>query len=473
MTQEEFLSGLREFIVLVAEKKPEANYIAYTAVNLATDQSLKAPANISPSVLGNINNAWNYGDAICSIISAADLLLQNGLDEVNDKESIENYTKASILLISATISIAMTAAGMGAWSFAIATMCDFGIASWDFYRSARKYWDFEYWLEEQLYELDYLTRKINEPDVGDKLHQYEARKEHIIENIKAYATCHYHQKLINSDAEDKSKEALGFQENFNMIFKSHKLTNIGDEDKNEILNHVSAKYIQTPRNSDMLRAEQVKENLKKDTQDKGIKLALKTASMVGMILIAVGASCHPVGLAITAGVAAGYLLYSFGLPAAKKLWNHYCNSSTQKNDNTNNQEISIKENQNQSLDETTTTSMDTSKKQTINKTNINAFITSLETNGYIADVIEEIINDSDDQLSMMKKINERKLELFTFYVNRVHKDPEKDIDKEEFKLFIDQGLSYKSNYRCSQPKVIYANHNKSYYCNQPYEVNIN
>ncbi|TNF69293.1 MAG: hypothetical protein EP298_03925 [Gammaproteobacteria bacterium] len=75
------------------------------------------------------------------------------------------------------------------------------------------------------------------------------------------------------------------------------------------------------------RAQNIKESLKNDTKDKGIKLTLKTFSMVGMTLLAVGAICHPIGLAITALVAADYLLYSFGLPAAKKLWNKCFDSS--------------------------------------------------------------------------------------------------------------------------------------------------
>ncbi|TNF69294.1 MAG: hypothetical protein EP298_03930 [Gammaproteobacteria bacterium] len=333
MTLEEFLSGVREFTGWVAENDPELNYIVFTGVGLTTDGTvpnhlLNTHANISQGTLNGIAAGWNYADAACSIITVGELLLQNYFDEVNDKNRIENYAKAAVLTASVTTLIAMTAAGMGAWGFAIATICDFGIASWDFYRSARKYWDFDYWLEEQLYELDYLSRKISEPDVGDKLSYFQARKTHIIKNIKAYSTYHYHQKLIKSDVEDKSKEAREFEANFNESFNkicaSYNFTHIKRSDKAEILTHVSSKYIQIPRNSDKFRAKQIKENLKKDTQDKGIKLALKTASMVGMILLAVAASCHPVGLAITAGVAAGYLLYSFGFPAAKKLWNHCC-----------------------------------------------------------------------------------------------------------------------------------------------------
>ncbi|MCF6764853.1 hypothetical protein L3V82_03630 [Thiotrichales bacterium 19S3-7] len=329
MTLEEFLSGVRQFSVWVAENDPELNYIAGTGVALATDGTvtnhlLNTHANISQGALNGIASGWNYADAVCSIITVGELLLQNGLDEVNDKDRVENYAKAAVLTISATTLIAMTAAGMGPWGFAVATICDFGIASWDFYRSARKYWDFEYWLEEQLYELDYLTRKINEPDLGDKLH-LEARKKHIIENIKAYATCHYHEKFKSINNE---KNANSYQTEFENMFDriANKFKHIKPEDSAKIKDHVSEKYIKEPLKSDSQRAHSIKRELKKDTQDKGVKLVLKTLSMVGMILIAVGASCHPVGLAITAGVAAGYLLYSFGLPAAKKLWNHCFNT---------------------------------------------------------------------------------------------------------------------------------------------------
>lgn len=38
----------------------------------------------------------------------------------------------------------MILVGMRSWRFVVSTVCDFSIAVWDFYKSARKYWDFDY-----------------------------------------------------------------------------------------------------------------------------------------------------------------------------------------------------------------------------------------------------------------------------------------------------------------------------------------
>ncbi|TNF69292.1 MAG: hypothetical protein EP298_03920 [Gammaproteobacteria bacterium] len=59
MTLEEFLSGVREFTVWVAENDPELNYIAGTGVALATDGTvsnhlLNTHANISEGALNDI-----------------------------------------------------------------------------------------------------------------------------------------------------------------------------------------------------------------------------------------------------------------------------------------------------------------------------------------------------------------------------------------------------------------------------------
>ncbi|MCF6776982.1 hypothetical protein L3V83_10430 [Thiotrichales bacterium 19X7-9] len=353
MTLEEFLSGVREFTVWVAENDPELNYIAGTGVALATDGTvsnhlLNTHANISESALNDIAAGWNYADAASCIITAGDLLLQNGLDEVNNKKRIENYAKAAILNASAASLISMTLVGMGPWGFVVSTVCDFSIAVWDFYKNARKYWDFDYWFEEQLCELYYLSRKIYEIDgilekelieddnqrnkIYDQLENYITRKNNLIEDIKVYSTYYFYQKLQDSNLDDKRKYAnqlvASFNLSFNKAYAKQNLVNIHEDDRNSILNQVSTDNIQTKPSSDMSeRAQNIKESLKNDTKDKGIKLTLKTFSMVGMTLLAVGAVCHPIGLAITASVAAGYLLYSFGFPAAKKLWNRCFESS--------------------------------------------------------------------------------------------------------------------------------------------------
>ncbi|MCF6776985.1 hypothetical protein L3V83_10445 [Thiotrichales bacterium 19X7-9] len=364
-----FLDNSWNYLVEISAKVPDLDYIVGTAVSTAAKNNglFRTSTHIGSQTVTKVGNGWNYLDSAILPFLIGYLYYQNETDQVDDKVKQENKAKIALLSLSFVTSIALTATGFGSIGFAIGTGLDFLSASYDFYDSARKYWDYEYWLECELFKLDYINRQINrhvdklnliDEKHDDKknsllkqLNELNDQKIHILSAIKDYTICHYHNKFQSKYMGAVILHDVSYKDDFDQTLK--KIINKNNfetiESKNDIGTHITSNQLSFNHDSkdseEIKQAKQntqkIKSSLKEDLNDKGVMLVLKTASMVAMTLLAVGtisavAAVHanPIGLAISLSVAAGYLVYSFGLPAAKKLWNSYCDkqeSSNQQN----------------------------------------------------------------------------------------------------------------------------------------------
>ncbi|MCF6764851.1 hypothetical protein L3V82_03620 [Thiotrichales bacterium 19S3-7] len=373
---DDFVEYLTKVIEYLA-KVPDGDYIAGTAVSTAARNNglFKSTTHIGSQTVTKVGNGWNYLDAATIPFLIAHLYYQNAADQVDDKVKQENKAKIALLSASFIVAITLTATGFGSIGFAIGTGIDFLSASYDFYDSAKKYWDYEYWLECQLFSLDHINRKIDNltleidnltyeidnktKDVDneiselkkykEKLESYKSelndKKNDIINNIKNYSTNHYYNKFQDSQLICQLYEnpyKYDFETMIDKIYNKNNFESININDYHELKKDTAKQLVfnqKSAHSEEIAKArestQKIKSSLKADLNDKGVNLTLKTASMVGMTLLAVGTASavvalhtNPVGLAISLSVAAGYLIYSFGLPAAKKVWNHYCDKQT-------------------------------------------------------------------------------------------------------------------------------------------------
>ncbi|MCF6766826.1 hypothetical protein L3V86_00390 [Thiotrichales bacterium 19S11-10] len=318
----EFLDGVRENASEVSDKTPELSYIAFTIIGLLTDGSynhdlLNTNVNISSKALNMISGGWNYSDSACAITMAALLAIQIQQDEVNDKKKKENQIKISLLLTSAALMLSLTPVGLGSWGFAASTVIDTVLASMDFYQAVQSYFDFDYWLEDKLYELDFLEKKIKDcPDSAMELEKkLILERDHLQQQIK---DCCVDYVKNNKKTYTENNQHIETQNLINSITEKNNLNNI-----NKDLLKVTSFDVNNFSKASKENVRKVKKAQQQQIKKSGIKLAIKVGSMVGMTLLAVGAVAHPIGLAITAGVAIGYLLYSFGIPAVSKAYDAY------------------------------------------------------------------------------------------------------------------------------------------------------
>ncbi|MCF6808598.1 hypothetical protein L3V79_09375 [Thiotrichales bacterium 19S9-12] len=318
----EFLNEVREGLSEASDKTPELSYIAFTIIGLLTDgayeyELLNTDVNISNEALSIISDSWNYSDSACVIIMAALLAIQIQKDEVNDKRKKQNQIKISLLLTSAALMLSLTPIGLSSWGFAASTVVDTVLASMDFYQAIQSYFDFDYWLEERLYELDFLEEKIKDcPDSALELEKKLVfERDQLQQQIK---DCCVNYVKNNKKMYTENNQHLETQNLINSMTEKNNLNNINKDSLKVTsfdVNNFSKASKENVRKVKKVQQEQIKKS--------GIKLAIKVGSMVGMTLLAVGACAHPVGLAITVGVAIGYLMYSFGVPAITKVYNTY------------------------------------------------------------------------------------------------------------------------------------------------------
>ncbi|TNF69296.1 MAG: hypothetical protein EP298_03940 [Gammaproteobacteria bacterium] len=360
-----FLDDSWSYLVEVSAKVPDLDYIVGTAVSTTAKNNglFRTSTHIGSQTVTKVGNGWNYLDSAVLPFLIGYLYYQNETDQVNDKVRQENKAKMALLSLSFVTSIALTATGFGSIGFAIGTGLDFLSASYDFYDSARKYRDYEYWLECELFKLDHINRHIDklnqidrdledkEKSLLDQLNKLIEQKINILSDIKNNTISHYHNNFQSKYMGAVILHDVSYKDDFDQTLK--KIINKNNfetiESNNDIGTYITSNQLSFNHDSKdsegIKQAEQntqkIKSSLKADLNDKGVMLVLKTASMVAMTLLAVGtisavAAVHanPIGLAISLSVAAGYLVYSFGLPAAKKLWNSYCDkqeSSNQQN----------------------------------------------------------------------------------------------------------------------------------------------
>ncbi|WP_119344252.1 hypothetical protein [Facilibium subflavum] len=339
MRFDDFLVQVRALCCEISGNGQELNYITFTGTSIASDfhdphALFHLHGDISSSQAANISQGWNYADAVLSVFIAADMLWQIYNDEIDIKAQDENAIKAGLLLSSAAIVIVLTAIGFSGWGFAIATIFDFGLAAWDFYDSWRMLHNFDFWLEKQLYQLDFFEKKLTQlkevqntqsqansaqkqQEIQTTVKKLENAKQALLQNIKSRAAVHYYN---NSNDEGFSVKLDRLCANVaNRREKKRQKLFIHKEDRQALNDYVEV-YKKQPLPSDIRRDIAIKKQLKDNLTNKGVMLGLKTASMVGMILLAIAVSAHPIGLAITIGVAVGYLLWKFGTPVIKRMF---------------------------------------------------------------------------------------------------------------------------------------------------------
>lgn len=262
------------WVMKAAETKPELNYTAgMVAMDLAAAQAF----HLTPLVNELTIVGWNYSDAICSLVVGTAYLLDNesyNQTQIKAKGVINIFSGLQLFFFTYQRHLiqwgthALT--GMTAFAapaFALAMFCDMVCAIIDFCK-AYKELSYEGWKDERQTELKFLNKKID---------YYKAK-----ETLNGQLSKSDQKKL---DKFIKCREEVEIQ-----------------------MDNCESSHTPTKMNALMKRERQVEATFDKAR----LNLILKTASFVGMSILAVASfvSCPPltiVGMVICSLVAAGYI----------------------------------------------------------------------------------------------------------------------------------------------------------------------
>jgi hypothetical protein len=299
----------------------EWNYAVGVPLNYAMAFSQAIP----PAAGLGITLGWNYLDAVYAI-GLGTLQLQ---DE-EDYRQAQNKVKGLLNIVSGVQMFLLSynppvaalmglgGAALAAPSFALAMGCDLIIASIDFF-NAHKEVKFEGWLEERAKEIAYDRARIEkfETKIIALEQKTDPRDKLEIKYLKAKIG-----KLETKIA--KNADDIYARSRVHCIDSRHDIVEESIENKRKIKNillkydfvkdekELDKKLDETVKDSDHKTEKRIQTQLTKNYKQNKINLALKTASFVGMTLLAVSGfvACPPVliaGLAITAIVAAIYI----------------------------------------------------------------------------------------------------------------------------------------------------------------------
>src|SRR5262249_49580282 len=140
---------------------PEWNYVGFSTYTLLIPEFLnlisRELATTIPQAHKVVGPAWNYLDAGCSLIV--------GLCQLIDTENHRQVTtkiKGGLNIANAAQLVALTATGFGGPGFAIAFGIAFASSLDDTIRAMRRRYDFIYWLEDSLRELDRVNQTLTQ-----------------------------------------------------------------------------------------------------------------------------------------------------------------------------------------------------------------------------------------------------------------------------------------------------------------------
>lgn len=307
----------------------EWNYSVGVPLNYTTTYSTL----ISPNAGLGIALGWNYVDAVYAI-GLGTLQL---LDE-EDYRQTQNKVKGVFNIISGvqlfllsynpylTAVLGLTGgAALAAPAFALAMACDLVTASIDLYNASKEV-EFEGWLEERAKEIHYnqsriqkLTEQIQEVETSNKtpaekkseiayleakIIMLKDKINKIEDNLYARSRVYCNEEMPNSETQEKAARQWKVEKILDKYNPSHNK----DRLKVELKKNVTERDRSIDNN--------IQADLEKNYKENRINFFIKTASLVGMTLLAVSAfvSCPPVlitGLAITS-VVATYYIYKNG-----------------------------------------------------------------------------------------------------------------------------------------------------------------
>lgn len=304
-------SPIMQFYKYLGTTGAEWNY----AIGMPLNAAVLAQSIPSNAGLG-LTLGWNYLDAVYAIgLGTFQLLDEEDYRQTQNKAkgilNIISGVQLFLLSYNPPLAAALGLAGgaaLAAPAFALAMACELVSASIDFY-NAEKEVKFEGWLEERAKEISYdririseLGKKITKPDNKKaklEIEYLEAKKRKLETKIQTIEKDIYARSRVycdNDPSQNKSRKV----ENILNKYDPEGNTQINDELKKEV----------TP--DDIKSDKQIQKTLTESYKENRDNLALKTASFVGMTLLAVSGfvSCPPlliIGLCITAVVAGIYI----------------------------------------------------------------------------------------------------------------------------------------------------------------------
>ncbi|APS46013.1 hypothetical protein AVI51_16140 (plasmid) [Piscirickettsia salmonis] len=257
----------------------EIGYVGFSIANIFADSNVKNHlfnfrSTITSQQASIIGSVWNHLDAVYSALAAATMIYNMANGNVNKHEMLYQKPQAAVLIASSVALAALTITGIPSWGFAIATYADLINESMNFYKAQKEYSDISYWTQSMVSKLQLIDKKLAETSSGNDKNVLQRQKTDILIDIAA-----------RYEFENKKQIPFSIRNKVDSAVKSSGLRLWQLEQRGKGVTH----------------------DLKKQRNEKTGQFLLKLGSAIGMTLLAIGSAVHPIGFAITLGIAAGYM----------------------------------------------------------------------------------------------------------------------------------------------------------------------
>ncbi|AKP74899.1 hypothetical protein Psal006b_03315 (plasmid) [Piscirickettsia salmonis] len=257
----------------------EIGYVGFSIANIFADSNVKNHlfnfrSTITSQQAGIIGSVWNHLDAVYSALAAATMIYNMANGNVDKHEMLYQKPQAIVLIASSVALAALTITGIPGWGFAIATYADLINESMNFYKAQKEYSDISYWTQSMVSKLQLIDKKLAETSSGNDKNVLQRQKTDILIDIAA-----------RYDFENKKQIPFSIRNKVDSAVKSSGLRLWQLEQRGKGVTH----------------------DLKKQRNEKTGQFLLKLGSAIGMTLLAIGSAVHPIGFAITLGIAVGYM----------------------------------------------------------------------------------------------------------------------------------------------------------------------